>query len=162
MAAAYPLGAGHRGTAVLSPKYLDPKYLTTPRGDPTGPLARASHNTFMTALVEQGVPGAILFVWLWIWCLRTVVRVRRGAKGRWPPAALASLAGVGAALAVVFVAGQFVDYLKAEIYVWLLAILASMDAIRAAPTTAAATAPSNGDEAHAASVGTPARDGQAG
>ena len=59
MAKKYPFGAGHRGTAVLSPQYLDPMYLS--RTSVNGKMVvgqRSSHNTFMTALVEQGIPGA--------------------------------------------------------------------------------------------------------
>ena len=55
----HPMGTGHRGTVVLSPLYLDPKWLTTASGDDTA--ARASHNSFLTALVEQGFLGALLF-----------------------------------------------------------------------------------------------------
>jgi len=140
MAAAYPLGAGHRGTAVLSPQYLDARYLTLSVSAP-GVVAtvaqRSSHNTFMTALVEQGIPGAIMFTWLWAWAIFTLLRLGRLSKtwsegGAW-------VAGIGGALGVVFVAGQFVDYLKAEVQVWLFAALASLDAYsRVAARTGAA------------------------
>ncbi|MEZ5566598.1 MAG: O-antigen ligase family protein [Gammaproteobacteria bacterium] len=64
---AYPLGTGHRGTAVLSPRYLDAKY---PSRDGAGVVAeRSSHNTFLTLLVEQGVPGAVLFIALLTGCI---------------------------------------------------------------------------------------------
>ena len=36
------------------------------------------------------------------------------------------VAAIGGGLALVFVAGQFVDYLKVEIQVWLLVLLAVM------------------------------------
>lgn len=128
MAARYPLGAGHRGTEVLSTQYLDEKYLAnTPVS--AGDRARSSHNTFMTALVEQGVPGAIMYLMLWIWCVRALRQLKRHASQHWPTATIAQIAGLGGALTVIFVTGIFVDYLKMEIQTWLLAILASLTAI---------------------------------
>jgi hypothetical protein len=58
MAAGYPHGAGHRGTAALSPQYLDREWLTFGTDDSEEEAARSSHNTFMTVLVEQGIPGS--------------------------------------------------------------------------------------------------------
>ena len=119
----YPLGTGHRGTAVLSPMYLREEFLT--KSD-DGHGRRASHNTFMTALSEQGVPGAVLFLWVWLWTARATVRLKR-AKGLWEQVEPRStLAAVASALMVVAVAGMFVDYIKAEIQVWLWALLAAM------------------------------------
>jgi len=46
---------------------------------------------------------------------------------------VAQLTGIGAALMVLFVAGQFVDYLKAEVQTWLMALLACLNAM--APQT---------------------------
>ena len=46
MAASYPLGAGHRGSEVLSPHYLASQFMT-------GSGYRSSHNAFLTILVEQ-------------------------------------------------------------------------------------------------------------
>jgi len=53
------------GTAAASARYLDERWLVT---DDSG-SARASHNTFLTTLVEQGIPGAILYIWLTCWTL---------------------------------------------------------------------------------------------
>jgi hypothetical protein len=82
----------------------------------------------MTALVEQGVPGVVLFLALWLWVYRTLVQVKRDTVS-----SLSRLAGysaaLGGALTVVFVAGWFVDYLKAEVQVWLFALVASLAAI---------------------------------
>lgn len=121
----HPMGSGHRGTAVLSPLYLDEEWLTTVSRNDMETSARASHNSFMTALVEQGVPGAALFLTLFCWLLRAMLLVRRlGRKGD------AELATNGAALCgalmVVFVAGMSSDFLKAEVQFWLFAGLASL------------------------------------
>lgn len=124
MAQRYPLGAGHRGTEALSTQYIEEKYLAkTPGAD----RARASHNTFMTTLVEQGIPGAVLFVWMTLWCARTARRLKREFGER--RAERSQLAFVAAGLMIVFIAGFFVDYLKAEVQIWLFALLASLQAL---------------------------------
>jgi O-antigen ligase len=124
MAAEYPLGAGHRGTAVLSPQYLEAQYLAAP--DNPGEIAqRSSHNTFMTALVEQGIPGAILFLLTWAWAARASLFVKRTIVGE-PPSTHAWAAAITAILLIVLVGGMFVDYIKSEVQVWMLALLASM------------------------------------
>jgi hypothetical protein len=74
MAARYPFGAGHRGSAALSREYLDPIYLTS------GGTARSSHNVFLTVLVEQGIPGIIMFFILIGWVLSASLQVHRVAK----------------------------------------------------------------------------------
>lgn len=123
---AHPFGTGHRGTEVLSVYYLEEKYLSVNPDGTRG--ARSSHNTFMTALVEQGVPGVVLFLALWQWVCRTLAQIKRDTVS-----SLSRLAGysaaLGGALTVVFVAGWFVDYLKAEVQVWLFALVASLAAI---------------------------------
>lgn len=124
MAKANPLGTGHRGTEVLSLLYVDEKYTSNVPGQPREVRQRSSHNTFMTALVEQGVPGAIFYFAILFWCVRISRRLRRRWNAIAAPMA-AYFAGIAAALAVVFVAGIFVDYIKAEVQIWLFALLAS-------------------------------------
>jgi len=130
MAEAYPFGTGHRGTAVLSPQYIEDRFLAGAEDE----RRRSSHNTFMTALVEQGIPGALIYLWLWLWTLRTVVRVRKAdARSQGPHEdgrRMALLPAIAAALAVVFVAGMFVDYIKAEVQIWFWALLASLLVLR--------------------------------
>lgn len=140
MAQQYPLGAGHRGTEALSREYLEEKYLAMDPGLDPSQRARSSHNTFMTTLVEQGIPGAIMYLTLWVWCARTLRRLRGYAREHWSPVQAAELAGLGGALAVVFVASIFVDYLKAEIQIWLFALLSSFLALSMQRTTAATRA----------------------
>lgn len=57
----YPLGAGGGGFQALSPKYLPPTLMESSVGE------RASHNTYLLVLVEQGALGLLLFL-LFIWC----------------------------------------------------------------------------------------------
>jgi hypothetical protein len=129
MAAAYPLGSGHRGTEVLSPQYLEEKYLANITGHDVD-RTRSSHNTFLTALVEQGVPGALLYVMTWLWAARALLRLRRHShRHSWPVTVSAYVCSLAGALTIVLVAGQFVDYLKVEVQPWLLAVLASLETL---------------------------------
>lgn len=115
----YPMGAGFRGTDTLSPKYLDRKWLSM-----GGEGGRSSHNTFLTTLVEQGIPGAVMYVWLTLWTLTALLRLR--SRGRAVKPRLVSLAGtIGGVLAVVFVAGMTADFLLAEVQFWMFAALVS-------------------------------------
>jgi len=121
----HPWGTGYRGTEVLSRQYLDEKWMSH---NANGEIAqRSSHNTFLTALVEQGVPGAILFTWLVLWSLRMMVRLRGPAYQADPELATLAAATV-AALAVVFVAGNTADFLMAEVQFWMLGALAAVAA----------------------------------
>lgn len=115
---AYPMGCGHRCTATLSRQYLDDIYLVR-TGDE---LARSSHNTFMTMLVEQGIFGALFYVVAAVWVGRKIVALRRSLAGR--DDFLASIyPAVAASLVAVFVGDMFVDYLKLEVRFWFLAFL---------------------------------------
>jgi O-antigen ligase len=137
MAKRYPLGAGHRGTEALSTQYIDERYLAkTPGAD----RARASHNTFMTTLVEQGIPGALMFLWMVAWCVRVTRRLKRHESPNWSTQARSELAFVAAGLTIVLIAGLFVDYLKAEVTIWLLALLAVLQSLAAQKASAAVAA----------------------
>jgi hypothetical protein len=135
MAARYPLGAGHRGSEVMSGQYLDPIYLAAGK-------ARSSHNAFMTVLVEQGIPGAIMFLMMLRWVLRSVRTLKRRAREERKPMMLVHAGAAGAALAVVLVGGLFADFSKCEVQIWMFALLAAITQKRMyeAPATAGATA----------------------
>ncbi|MEX2123343.1 MAG: O-antigen ligase family protein [Woeseia sp.] len=118
----HPFGCGHRCTATLSPAYLDDVYLTGTEER----RARSSHNTFMSFLVEQGIPGVVLYIMLLIWVTRSAVRLRepmRSSSGLLPNTYAATVAILGA----IIVGDLFVDYLKFEARVWFLAILMVLD-----------------------------------
>lgn len=126
----YPQGAGHKGTAHLSRRYIDVKYLTSRRGVPKEQGSRSSHNTFFSVMVDQGVIGVILLVLIIFWVVSEVRRSRRRFRGQ-PDRILLLCAVVGALAAVTF-AGQFAPYLKAEIQYWMLGMLMSVAALRTA------------------------------
>lgn len=127
MAASHPFGVGHRGTAALSPRYLDVKWLTyDPRSQTT---ARSSHNTVLSVLVEHGWPGVIAFALLIVWFARSIQKLKTWTKLENPQFEEKLLlygAAAAASLAVVFVAGLFTDYIKTEVQIWMYAILSSV------------------------------------
>ena len=125
MAVAYPHGSGYRGTVVLSPKYLDRQWLTVAPGEDESQAGRASHNTFLTHLVEFGVPGATLFLTVVVWVVSRIVVLRRWARRGVDPAAISLGGALCAALVAIFVSGTATDYFMAEVQFWLLAALAA-------------------------------------
>ncbi|MCL4722340.1 MAG: O-antigen ligase family protein [Gammaproteobacteria bacterium] len=122
----HPFGTGHRGTAVLSPDYLDEANLAF--DESVGHrVDRASHNTLMTVLVEQGAVGMVLFLGILWWAARTLRRLQRTSTGDTPPGLGNFRVAVGGTLLAILAAGMFVDYLKSEIFYWCLALVAVLD-----------------------------------
>ena len=110
------LGSGHRGTVILSEQYLDDKWMSSQGG-------RSSHNTSMTVLVEQGIPGTIIYIVLAAWA---AIRLRKlkSWDSRDPPTSLGlHRAAIGGALTSILVAGQFADYIKLEVTIWCIVLL---------------------------------------
>jgi O-antigen ligase len=135
----YPLGTGHKGTVVLSPLYMDDMWLTN-AGDPSSSRGRASHNTFFTALTEQGIVGALLFIALVIAILRDALRIyllRNRVQDATQPVIAAGLCG---GVMVVLAAGIGTDYLMAEVQFWFLAgLTASLRLLKEESAVAAMT-----------------------
>jgi hypothetical protein len=119
----YPFGAGHRGFEALSPLYVETQDLASAG-------VRSAHNTFIATLVDQGLPGAVLFLGMNLWCIASLVRAKRSRVPLLPDEAM-KRAAVGVSLAALCLAGMFDNLIKAEVQVWLLALLASLDAQRA-------------------------------
>lgn len=135
---AYPMGSGHRGTAYLSPRYLSEENLARSRNDPNGQRARSSHNTFMTALSEQGIPGALMFLGLVAWIARSGLATRRRLRDTDREEQGLYLMAVCGSLAIVIAAGMFTDYFKAEIFIWSVALLSVLTNLNPRPATTAA------------------------
>jgi hypothetical protein len=119
----YPMGAGHRSTATLSPRYLDREWLVN--GGEADDAERSSHNTFMSTLVEQGIIGASLFVMMILWIVTRIWRLRQLHKQGADPDLVTMGAALCGGLMVVIVAGVATDYLLAEVQFWLYAGLVS-------------------------------------
>ena len=134
MFAAHPFGCGAACTAVLSPRYLPARYLSrAPQGEQA---ERASHNTFMTMLVEHGIPGALFYLALLAWTLRSVRRLARGYRDETGFAAVV-FPGVVGVLGGILIGDMFVSYARFEIRYWCLALLMAMLAMQASRQSAA-------------------------
>jgi O-antigen ligase len=90
---------------------------------------RAAHNTFMQVLVEQGIIGALLYMLLSVWVLRQLWQLKQMDKQGLSPQLSLYRAGVGCALTSAYIAGMFSGFLKAEVNIWLLALLAALFSI---------------------------------
>ncbi len=110
------MGHGFRGTAVLSPYYMESWMLSEGR--------RSSHNTFLTAMVEQGIPGAIMYWLAVLLVIKTILSFKKDDITIYLYVMM-----IAGGLAALFAAGMFVDYLKAEIMIYCFAILASLKEI---------------------------------
>lgn len=114
----YPLGVGHQGTVWLSSSYIDRQWLVGSTGK------RASHNTVMSVLVDQGIPGIVLFLLIVLSAVKVLVRLKKMDKRQLPLDYGLYRAMLGGALCSILAAGMFTQYLKAEVQVWCLALLA--------------------------------------
>jgi O-antigen ligase len=95
----------------------------------------------MSALVEQGIPGIVIFVALLYWLARNILSLKRALKaaiGEVDAKRIAYGAAAASSLVVVFVAGLFTDYMKAEVQIWMLAVLALTKASQVAGVVASA------------------------
>jgi hypothetical protein len=132
MARDYPFGAGFDGTTALSFTYIDVRYHSGREG-------RSSHNTLLSALVDQGVPGLILWVWMIAATGTLLLRVRQWARVHDDRSLSWMAAGVAAMTATVIVAGLFAPYLNKEVYIWCLALACAMASITSVPKLVAET-----------------------
>lgn len=117
----HPMGVGYRGNLILSPQYVASEYLT-------GELQqRSAHNTLMAVLVDEGVPGAIIFGALVFWSASTVWRLRALDRLGLAPTLGKYQAAIGVSLVGLFISGQFLNLLIAEVQIWMLAMLAVLN-----------------------------------
>lgn len=143
----HPFGVGWRGTATLSPRYLDQRYLAADADSPEA-AARSSHNTFMSVLVEQGIVGVLIYGWLVMLVAVEVFRLRKRYANPESLEYATHVTALGAVFALLFVAGMFTDYLMAEVQYWCLALLASLMAH--APVRGAAAIEASGADSKVA------------
>jgi O-Antigen ligase len=136
MSREYPLGCGSRCTDVLSPQFLPETQL-----DSQG--RRSSHNTFLTMLVEQGIPGALLYVGMVLWVLASLRSVARSQATSAESAAATLFPAVAGSLVAIIVGDLFVQYPKFEIRFWFLTlgmVLLGMVTARSGASESASTA----------------------
>jgi O-antigen ligase len=154
----YPMGCGAMCTAVLSPQFIEARYLAHDSG---AERRRASHNTFMTMLVEHGVPGVVFYVAMVLWIYRGLKKLALAYKNStgFQPTLFPAVAAI---LAGITVGDMFVSYAKYEIRIWFIAILMAMLNLVAQKKLAEAAAPVKAGVAPGSPVGamqTPAKPG---
>ena len=111
----HPLGCGHGCTDVLSPQFVPPEYLAE-----SG--TRSSHNTFMTMLVDHGIPGAVLYISLLVWTYKTLKALAPQARSMsgFPATFFPGVAGV---LVAITIADIFSQLPLLEVRVWFVSLL---------------------------------------
>ncbi len=135
----HPWGAGYRGNALLSPKYMPPELMSNAG-------IRSAHNTFMAALVDQGIPGAILLLSFYVWGFRALNRLKQLDKQGLDSKFGIYRAALGASLTTCVIAGVFLNLITFEVQIWLATLLASLTNIakRSLVNQGSAAAPANG------------------
>lgn len=133
----YPFGSGHRGTAVLSPRYLGEEHMARSASGELG--LRSSHNTLLSVLAEQGIIGALFYFGLLVALYRQVRQLKAMDEHGLPDEIGTYRTAVAGALTCILVAGFFTDYLKAEVFVWFVGLTAALTDL-APRAIAAATA----------------------
>jgi len=118
MAKDYPLGAGHRGHNLLSPKYIPEEYLA-------GNGMRAAHNTVMAVLVEFGFVGLALYSFLIIGTGIDLLKLCKIKSEKIQIYAIMLLT----AFCCYFIAGQFSNYIKAEVWIWIVGLTQALKKI---------------------------------
>jgi hypothetical protein len=112
-----PLGCGHMCTTVLSPSYLEERFLTNG--------FRASHNTFMSMLVDHGIVGGAFYLLMLIWMFRSLRTLQRRLRGNEGFLAL-MVPAVAAVLMAITVGDMFVQYVKYEARIWFVSLVIVM------------------------------------
>ena len=115
---AYPMGCGAGCTEYLSPSYIPPEKLGS-QG------MRASHNSFLSLTVDQGIFGAVIYVTLLLWIARSFLSLRVHCQ-QISSTLAPLLPGFCGAVVAVFVGDMFVPYIRYEIRFWFIAVLLAM------------------------------------
>jgi len=111
------IGGGHRTTLILSPLYIDKKYLTNTRA---GAL-RGSHNITMTILVDHGIVGGVLFFLLMLLAIKSAFSISKNQNID-KDIRLISM-GLSGGLIGVVLASQLSNSKVLEITIWLVAFI---------------------------------------
>ncbi len=143
----YPMGLGARTTAYLSRGYLATEWLTArPGQDRETQGARASHNTLMAVVTDYGLPGIIITVVAGFAVLGMLRRLKVVSRTCRDKTLVLCGAAAAAALTTVLIAGLFTNYVRAEIQLWSIALIAAILQIAARMEAQEQTAP--GDAGH--------------
>lgn len=115
------LGHGHKGTLLLSPIFVPPEFLS--RSASGVQAARASHNYFLSLLVDHGLIGASIIVLIIYQCLsplRSLSRARLEGKEN---DIRILLMGLMMGLLCLMIAGMSSDHKNSETSIWFFALI---------------------------------------
>ncbi|MBA6348690.1 O-antigen ligase [Colwellia sp. BRX8-9] len=111
------IGNGHRTTLLLSPVYIDQKYLTNTAA---GAL-RGSHNLTMTMLADHGIIGGTLFFLIILSVIKTGLSVSRNKEHDRDLRLI--MFGLTGGMIGVMAASQFANSKVLEITIWIIALI---------------------------------------
>lgn len=111
-------GHGHRGTLLLSPRYVDDIYLTKEG-------VRASHNVTTAFLVDHGLVGTLLYFGAILICFRLIFQRRAAEANDSEDSYFFSTMLTGAIIALFcfMLGGQGANNKKLEADIWLIALI---------------------------------------
>jgi hypothetical protein len=111
------MGNGHRTTLLLSPSYIDERYLT----DTTIGALRGSHNLTMSILVDHGIIGAVLFFLIIFGVIRMGLSVSKNKE--YDRDLRLIMLGLTGGIFGLMVASQFSNSKVLEITIWIVAFI---------------------------------------
>ncbi len=118
---AFLLGHGHQGTLILSPTYIPEEFLTTiTTSEHAG---RASHNFVMSLLVDHGLIGASLYLFIIIRCLMHLPGLIKMEVREDQQTLHLLLIGLCMGLLCLMIAGMTSDHKNAETAIWFFALI---------------------------------------
>lgn len=112
------IGYGHKGTMLLSPQYIDERWMTTAGG---GEARRASHNLTMSLLVDHGLIGFSFYYGAIFWLFWKVWRFRSQIVNGSDQVYLYAT-GCFLALLDMLIASQFSNSIRLEVGIWFIAL----------------------------------------
>jgi hypothetical protein len=113
------MGNGHRTTLLLSPLYIDKKYLT----DSTVGALRGSHNLTMTMLADHGIIGGTLFFLMIFGAIKEGISVSKNKENHRDLRLI--IFGLTGGMIGIMTASQFSNSKVLEISIWMIALIAS-------------------------------------
>ena len=115
------LGHGHKGTLFLSPLYIAPEFLTS--SGPNNQRGRASHNYFLSLLVDHGLIGTSIILLIIYRCLAPLRSISRAKFiGRQDDIRIL-LIGLMMGLLCLMLSGMSSDHKNSETSIWFFALI---------------------------------------
>ena len=115
------LGHGHKGTLFLSPLYIAPEFLTS--SGPNNQRGRASHNYFLSLLVDHGLIGTSIILLIIYRCLAPLRSISRAKFIGKQDDIRILLIGLMMGLLCLMLSGMSSDHKNSETSIWFFALI---------------------------------------